>query len=96
MTPDGRNMYVILEGAVIGDPKGAHDGSTSSTSAEVASPASCARARAELDTAGADAHFIADAQALDRHHLLVIEHDGGRGLAATFRTAVRGQPARRR
>ncbi len=85
MTPDGRNMYVILEGAVIGDPKGSRrvyefDVRRGRFTGQLRSY------RAELDAAGADAHFIADAQALDRHHLLVIERDGGRGLAATFRT----------
>ena len=30
-------------------------------------------------------HFVSDAQALDNHRLVVIERDGGRGLAANFR-----------
>ena len=31
------------------------------------------------------AHFVADMAALDRHHLVLIERDGGRGATALFR-----------
>ena len=49
-------------------------GSTSSTSTAVSGPGS--PPTTGTDVAG---HFVADAQALDSHRLLVIERDGGRG-----------------
>ena len=38
------------------------------------------------DAATAGARFVADVQAIDGNRLLVIERDGGRGLAATTAT----------
>src|SRR6185295_10246717 len=42
--------------------------------------------QAEDHAAGTPEHFIADAQALDERHLLLIERDDGRGQAAVFRS----------
>jgi glycerophosphoryl diester phosphodiesterase len=80
MTPDGRTMYVVLEGAVVGD-----SGNT--------------RRVYEFDVregrfteqrwtylVDADNHLVADAQALNRHRLLLIERDAGLGVNALFRS----------
>jgi glycerophosphoryl diester phosphodiesterase len=78
MMPNGRDLVVVLEGAVVGDD-----------------PLSRRIYEYRTDkgefTRMADYHtddpvrFIADAQALDDHRLVVIERDGGRGATATAR-----------
>ncbi len=57
-------------------------GSTSTTSATRPFTGTSGTYHVETPTST----FVADAQALDRHRLLVIERDGGRGLTAQFRT----------
>jgi hypothetical protein len=78
ITPNGRDLVVVVEGAVVGDDP-------------------LSRRIYEYDTVTesftrfADYHtdvpvrFIADAQALDDHRLVVIERDGGRGATAVAR-----------
>jgi glycerophosphoryl diester phosphodiesterase len=73
MTPDGRYLYVILEGAVI-------VGSPDPTSRRIyefdlrrGEWTGRLAADYRTDVAG---HFVADAQALDGHRLLVVERDG--------------------
>ena len=78
MTPNGRYLYVVLEGAVIGDAPASRRVYEYDTRRGVFARLPDYR----TEVAG---HFIADAQAADRRHVLVIERDGGRGLAALFR-----------
>ena len=81
MTPNGRFLYVVLEGTVIGDPTG----SRRVYEFDVRRRTFTGRLpdyRVELEPNGTDAHFVADAQALDRHRLLIVERDGA---AAAFR-----------
>lgn len=78
ITPNGRDLIVVVEGAVVGDD-----------------PMSRRIYRYRIGngrfTRLADYHtddavrFIADAQAVDDHRLIVIERDGGRGATATAR-----------
>ena len=60
-------------------PTRSRAGSTSTTS-----PAAAFTRLADYRTEVAG-HFVSDVQALDNHRLVVIERDGGRGLAANFR-----------
>jgi hypothetical protein len=81
MTPNGHYLYVVLEGTVIGDPVGSRrvyefDVRRGEFTARMADY------RVELEPNGTDAHFVADAQALDDRRLLLIERDG---FVATFR-----------
>jgi hypothetical protein len=84
MAMSGHHLYVVLEGAVAGDPKGSRRVYDFDTHAR-SYVGRLGSYRVELDAAGADTNLVADAQALDRWHLLLIERDGGRGLAATYR-----------
>jgi hypothetical protein len=68
MTPNGRYLYVVLEGAVIGDPATSRRVYQYDTRTGVFTR----MADYHTDVAG---HFVADAQALGRHRLLVIERD---------------------
>ena len=78
ISPNGRDLVVVLEGAVVGDDplsRRIYDYDTAS---------------GEF-TRLADYHtdvpvrFMSDAQALDDHRLIVIERDGGRGATAVAR-----------
>ncbi len=88
IAPNGRDLVVVLEGAVVGDDP---------LSRRVYSY----RTNSGRFTRMADyytddpARFIADAQALDDDRLVVIERDGGRGATATARPvyAVDLEPA---
>jgi len=78
ITPNGRDLVVVMEGAVVGDePLSRRIYKYRTTSGRF--------------TRLADYHtdvpvrFIADAQALDNHRLLLIERDGGLGATATAR-----------
>ena len=78
MKPNGRDLIVVMEGAVVGDDP-------------------LSRRIYEYDTRRArftrladyrtddPVRFMADAQAVDDHRLVVIERDGGRGATATAR-----------
>lgn len=79
---NGRQLTVVLEGAVPGDDPmsrrmyryDTRDGTFERL------------ADYRVEVAG---HFVSDAQAVDEHRVLVIERDGGRGLTATFRAVYR-------
>ncbi len=78
ITPNGRDLVVVMEGAVVGDDP-------------LTRRIYKYRTSSGRFTRLADYHtddpvrFIADAQALDNHRLVVIERDGGRGATATAR-----------
>jgi hypothetical protein len=76
--PDGHHLVFVLEGAVPGDDPSSrrvYEFDTRSHQFE-------RQGDYRVEVAG---HFVADAQAIDAHRLLVIERDGGLGLNATFR-----------
>ena len=78
ITPNGRDLVVVMEGAVVGDDPLSRRIYEYDT-------------KRESFTRMADYHtdvpvrFMADAQALDNHRIVVIERDGGRGATATAR-----------
>ena len=84
LTPDGRYLYVVLEGAVIGDAAGSRRVYEFDTRHQRFT-GRLPDYRVEPGATG-DTNLVADAQAPDRRHLLLIERDGGRGLAATYRS----------
>jgi len=78
ITPNGRSLIVVMEGAVVGDDPLSrrvyrydirHDEFTRLADYHTDDPA----------------RFMADAQALDDDRLVVIERDGGKGVTATAR-----------
>ena len=78
MTPNGRSLIVILEGAVVGDDPLSrriyrYDIGTGRFT------------RLADYVTDVPARFMADAQALDDHRLAVIERDGGKGATAVAR-----------
>jgi hypothetical protein len=78
IAPNGKELVVVLEGAVIGDdPLTRRIYEYETSSGEFTRLADY-----RTDVAG---RFIADAQALDGQRLAVIERDGGRGPTATAR-----------
>ena len=78
MSPNGRYLYVVLEGAVIGDaPESRRVYEYDTRTGDFT--------RLTDYRTEAAGHFIADVQATDSHRLLVIERDGGRGENALFR-----------
>lgn len=87
ISANGRRLTVVLEGAVPGDDPMSRRIYRYDT--RLGTFERLADYRVEV--AG---HFVSDAQALDSHHLLVIERDGGRGLTATFRGVYRVDLAR--
>ena len=78
MTPNGRDLVVVLEGAVVGDDP------LSRRIYEYHTESGAFTRFADYHTDVA-VRFIADAQATDDHRLVVIERDGGRGATATAR-----------
>jgi glycerophosphoryl diester phosphodiesterase len=82
ISPNGRWLTVVLEGAVPGDDPFSRRiyqyNTRNGTFTRLADY------RVEVDT-----HFVSDAQALDNHRLVVIERDGGRGLSALFRSVYK-------
>jgi hypothetical protein len=80
ITPDGKTLYPMLEGALIADPDQTRrwiyefDVRTSSYTG--------ARYAYRVESPG---NAIGDLTALDRHRLLVIERDGGQGVNAQFK-----------
>ena len=85
MSPNGRYLYVVLEGAVIDDAAGIAGGSTSTTPRRHVHP------DGRLPRPTSTAHFIADAQALDNHRLA--GHRAGRrrrrGSATVYEVDLR-------
>ena len=92
LTPDGRYLYVVLEGAVIGDAAGSRRVYEFDTRRQRFT-GRLPDYRVEPGATG-DTNLVADAQAPDRRHLLLIERDGRGG--ARLPLGVRGRPARRR
>lgn len=82
ISPNGRWLTAVLEGAVPGDDPVSRRVYRYDT--HHATFERLVDHRVEL--AG---HFVSDVQALDAHRLLVLERDGGRGLTATFRGVYR-------
>lgn len=76
VSPNGRYLYVVLEGAVIGDAPNVRR--IYELDVRRREWSRMADYRVELD-----ANLVADAQGLDRHHLALIERDGGRGYLGT-------------
>ena len=73
MTSNGRTLYVVLEGAVAGpDP----DPAASRRVYEFDVRSRSFTAQLDPYRVDVDGHFVADAQALDRNRLLIIERDG--------------------
>ena len=82
ISPNGKFLYAALEGATVADatvdPLRRYVFEFS-----VKDEAFTGRTwQYHTETGG---NFVADMAALDRHHLVLIERDGGRGLAALFR-----------
>ena len=85
MTPDGRHLVVVLEGAVPGD-----DAPTRRVYRyDIAGRTFTRLGDYPVEAAG---NFVADAQSVDGRRLLVIERDGGLGLAAAFRAVYLVDP----
>ncbi len=82
ISPNGRWLTVVLEGAVPGDDPFSRRIYQYHTKNRTFTR--LADYRVEVDT-----HFVSDAQALDNHSLVVIERDGGRGLTANFRSVYK-------
>jgi hypothetical protein len=78
MKPNGRELVVVLEGAVVGDDP------LSRRIYEYATNRGTFTRLADYDT-DVPVRFMSDAQALDDHRLIVIERDGGRGATAIAR-----------
>lgn len=78
ITPNGRDLVVVLEGAVVGDDP---------LSRRIYEYDTAADSFTRLSDYHTDdpVRFMSDAQALDDHRLVVIERDGGRGATATAR-----------
>ena len=78
VTPNGRDLIVVLEGAIVGDDP------LSRRIYEYDTKRASFTRLADYHT-DVPVRFVSDAQALDDHRLLVIERDGGRGPTATAR-----------
>jgi hypothetical protein len=81
ISPDGKTLTFILEGAVLADAP-VDPFSRRIYQYDIATGEFTRLADYRTEVAG---HFVSDVQALGNHRLLVIERDGGRGLTANFR-----------
>lgn len=80
ISPDGGTLYAALEGATV-----AEVGSTRRIVFEFDVEDEAFTGRVWSYRTEHPGHMVADMWALDRHRLVVIERDAGKGLAATFR-----------
>jgi hypothetical protein len=80
ISPDGKYLYPALEGAT-----DAEVGTTRRHVFEFSIRDKAFTGRTWLYQTEQPGYFVSDMAALDRHHLVVVERDGGRGLSATFR-----------
>ena len=80
ITPDGKNLYAVLEGAHINDPDQKR---RYMYEFSIADKAFTDRTWQYHTTA--PTNMIGDMTALDEHRFVLIERDGGRGVAALFR-----------
>jgi hypothetical protein len=83
ISPDGGELVVVLEGAVPGDPAASRRIYRYDTVTETWTRLADYRVTAPVGSEGA--RFVADAQALDGHRLVVIERDNGSGATANYR-----------
>jgi hypothetical protein len=81
ISPDGKFLYPALEGATV-----AELGSTRRYLFEFSVRDKAFTGRVWQYQTEQPGYFVSDMAALDRHHLVVIERDGGSGLNAIFRT----------
>jgi hypothetical protein len=80
ITPNRARLYAALEGATLSDPDPSRRRVFVFDTTERAFTGQVLEYRTE-----APGNLVADMWALDRHRLVVIERDGGRGVTATFR-----------
>ncbi|SCG66455.1 esterase-like activity of phytase family protein [Micromonospora inositola] len=80
ISPDGRYLYPALEGATV-----AELGTTRRYVFEFSVREEAFTGRVWLYRTEQPGYFVSDLAALDRHHLAVVERDGGLGLNALFR-----------
>jgi glycerophosphoryl diester phosphodiesterase len=80
ISPNGAFLYAALEGATV-----AEAGSTRRIVFEFSIHDRAFTGRTWSYRTEQPAYMVADMWAIDRHHLVVIERDAGRGLTATFR-----------
>ena len=81
ISPNGRFLYPALEGATVAEP-----GSTRRYVFEFSVRDEAFTGRVWQYQTEQPGYFVSDMAALDRHHFVVIERDGGSGLNAVFRT----------
>jgi glycerophosphoryl diester phosphodiesterase len=80
ISPNGAYLYAALEGATVAEP-----GSTRRSVFEFSVQNEAFTGRVWNYRTEQPSFMVADMWATDRHHLVVIERDGGRGLNAVFR-----------
>lgn len=80
ITPDGQNLYAVLEGASIGDPD-----QNRRYIFEFSIKDKALTGRTWQYHTTQPNYMVGDMAALDEHRLVLIERDGGRGVAAVFR-----------
>jgi len=80
ISPSGGTLYAALEGATVAEGTSTHRIVFEFSVRDEAFTGRVWSYRTEQP-----GHLVADMWAVDRHHLVVIERDAGRGLAATFR-----------
>lgn len=88
ITPDRELLYAALEGATVTDPDPSRRHVFVFSTSARAFTGQVLEYRTE-----SPGTFVSDMWALDSHRLVVIERDGGRGLAATFRKVYLRRPA---
>lgn len=80
ITPDGKYLYAVLEGATIGDTD-----QSRRYVLEFSIQNKALTGRVWQYHTTAPSYMVADMAALDEHRLVVSERDGGRGVTAVFR-----------
>lgn len=80
ISPDGKSLYAALEGATLADAD-----QTRRNIYEFSIRRHAFTGRERHYRTESPGNLIADMSAVGRHHLVVIERDGGKGVAALFR-----------
>jgi hypothetical protein len=83
ISPNGAFLYAALEGATSADA--GTTGSTRRIVFEFSTRDEAFTGRTWDYRTEQTGHFVSDMWVIDKHHVLVIERDGGRGLSALFR-----------